>query len=86
MLFEVHRHGAYEVPWQASSRTSHELPGYRCVLQWRVRVLRRLLKAMADRLKQDAGEREAFSKFEITGAGELPATMRVMQPMTEREE
>ena len=41
---------------------------------------------MADRLKQDADERKANSQFEITGAGELPANMRVMQPATEREE
>ena len=41
---------------------------------------------MADRLKQDADEREASSHFEITGAGALPASMRVMQPATQREE
>ena len=49
-------------------------------------ALRRLLKAMADRLKQDADERAASSRFEITGAGKLPTSMRVMQPATERKE
>lgn len=41
---------------------------------------------MADRLKQDAEERAASSQFEITGADKLPASMRVMQPASEREE
>ena len=38
----------------------------------------RLLKAMSDRLKRDATEREAAKDFEIKQSGELPESMRIM--------
>lgn len=38
----------------------------------------RLLKALSERLKNDAAEREAAKEFEITDSGPLPPTMRQM--------
>ncbi len=40
----------------------------------------RLLKALAERLKRDAAEREAAREFEITDSGSLPSSMRTMEP------
>ncbi|CAL8462601.1 g2134 [Coccomyxa elongata] len=40
----------------------------------------RLLKALAERLKKDAAEREAAREFEITDSGSLPSSMRTMEP------
>lgn len=40
----------------------------------------RLLKALAERLKKDAAEREAAREFEIkTDGGVLPPSMRVVE-------
>lgn len=38
----------------------------------------RLLKALSERLKSDAAEREAAKEFEITDSGPLLPTMRQM--------
>ena len=38
----------------------------------------RLLKALSERLKKDAAEREAAKDFEIQQSEELPPSMRVM--------
>jgi hypothetical protein len=37
-----------------------------------------LLKALSERLKKDAAEREAAKDFEIQQSGELPPSLRVM--------
>ena len=46
----------------------------------------RLLKALADRLQRDADDREVAQQFEIHDTGELPPSMRVMDPRKEAKE
>ena len=41
----------------------------------------RLLKALSERLKNDAAEREKAREFEITDSASLPASMRQMDPV-----